>query len=251
MSYFIMKRIFTIFFLFLFLFVPIVSGAQIYGSIYDQNLEAISDVVVQVNSTPQQRHISKYGGYSFNLEPGTYKIIATLTKNFVTKEIASENITISKDGTYIVDLFIYQGINVTQEFTASESPWWMPVLLVFGSLILVGILVLLVLLIRLLVLRKKANPSKDHVVASRTEDVDVSFNIELEHEESVIEDNSDPLKKRILDLLAKNNGTLTQKEIRRKTNLSEAKISHTISELCVEGRIEKVRKGRSNVLVLK
>ena len=57
--------------------------------------------------------------------------------------------------------------------------------------------------------------------------------------------------KKIMRLLRKNKGRLTQKEIRKEFPLSEAKISLMIAELESLGKIKKIKKGRGNIIVLK
>ena len=42
----------------------------------------------------------------------------------------------------------------------------------------------------------------------------------------------------------------TQKEIRKGSSLSEAKISLIITQLEKEGKIQKIKKGRSNIIIL-
>jgi len=50
--------------------------------------------------------------------------------------------------------------------------------------------------------------------------------------------------------LKKEGGRMTQKEIRKHINLSEAKISLVIAELEDSGKIKKIKKGRGNILIL-
>jgi uncharacterized membrane protein len=59
----------------------------------------------------------------------------------------------------------------------------------------------------------------------------------------------DDLNKVIL-ILKKNDYRMTQKEIRKNLPLSEAKISMLITELEAMGKIKKIKKGRSNIIVL-
>ena len=55
---------------------------------------------------------------------------------------------------------------------------------------------------------------------------------------------------RILDFIKKEEKT-TQKEIRKHFPSSEAKISLVIAELEKKGLVDKIKKGRGNVIVLK
>jgi uncharacterized membrane protein len=51
--------------------------------------------------------------------------------------------------------------------------------------------------------------------------------------------------------MIKEHKRITQKEIRKEVPLSEAKISLIISEMEHRGIIEKIKKGRGNIIVLK
>jgi uncharacterized membrane protein len=54
----------------------------------------------------------------------------------------------------------------------------------------------------------------------------------------------------MLSLLAKNQGRMTQKDIRKEFPLSEAKISLIIAQLESAGKISKIKKGRGNIIIL-
>ncbi|MBU0461991.1 MAG: transcriptional regulator, partial [Nanoarchaeota archaeon] len=58
-------------------------------------------------------------------------------------------------------------------------------------------------------------------------------------------------EKLIVGMLHKNEGRITQKELRKEIPLSEAKISLLISELEHKSKIEKIKKGRGNIIILK
>ena len=55
----------------------------------------------------------------------------------------------------------------------------------------------------------------------------------------------------ILKILIQEGGRTTQKGIRKQIQLSEAKISLMIAELEHKGIIEKIKKGRGNIIILK
>ena len=56
---------------------------------------------------------------------------------------------------------------------------------------------------------------------------------------------------KLIEFLKKEGGRTTQKDIRNEIPLSEAKISLMISELEHKGIIDKVKKGRGNIILLK
>ena len=55
----------------------------------------------------------------------------------------------------------------------------------------------------------------------------------------------------LLAIIKRHGGRATQKELRRELPLSEAKISLLLTELEHRKKIEKIKKGRGNVVVLK
>ena len=55
----------------------------------------------------------------------------------------------------------------------------------------------------------------------------------------------------IIKIIKDEGGRATQKEIRKKIPLSEAKISLMIAELEHEGKVKKIKKGRGNIIILK
>ena len=55
----------------------------------------------------------------------------------------------------------------------------------------------------------------------------------------------------VIDIIKKEGGRTTQKDIRKQIPLSEAKISLMIAELEHKGVIEKIKKGRGNIIILK
>ena len=55
----------------------------------------------------------------------------------------------------------------------------------------------------------------------------------------------------VIEIIRKEGGRTTQKDIRKMIPLSEAKISLMISELEAKGVVQKIKKGRGNIIVLK
>jgi predicted HTH transcriptional regulator len=55
----------------------------------------------------------------------------------------------------------------------------------------------------------------------------------------------------ILSFIKEEGNRTTQKDIRKKFPLSEAKISLMIAELEAKGKVEKIKKGRGNIIVIK
>ena len=58
------------------------STATIHGEVYSwDTFEPLENAVVEVNSTPSQSMVAKYGVYYFELDPGDYLIKASYYEN--------------------------------------------------------------------------------------------------------------------------------------------------------------------------
>lgn len=55
----------------------------------------------------------------------------------------------------------------------------------------------------------------------------------------------------VLEVIKKEGGRITQKELRKRLGYSEAKMSLIVADLERRGLIEKVKKGRGNIIFLK
>lgn len=195
-------------------------GATIRGNLYDELLNPITDVIVEVNSTPAQRFLSKESWFLFSLPIGAYNITAA----YETEEgifYAEDIVSVKDEGRYVIDMileptFEKKGIDFSRDYIFKENIY------VLYSVIIILALIVTILLYFHIQKRKK------------------------EEEESVSGELVD-----IIKMLRKNNGRMTQKEIRKEIPLSEAKISLMVSELEKEGKVEKIKKGRGNIIVLK
>jgi len=82
--------------------------ATVHGEVYGwDTFEPLENAVVDVNSTPAQSMVAKYGSYSFELEPGNYSITARYYQNDTLTYSATETITIKNvGGSYVLDLLL-------------------------------------------------------------------------------------------------------------------------------------------------
>lgn len=202
-----------------------VSAAEISGEIYDLSLEPVKNVIVNVNTIPEQRIISKEGSYSFNVPIGDYKITARKEVG-TTAYSAEENITIKDDGKYKIDLFLYPEIDTKDDTPEVNNELFEDKKsnsLVFVVIVLVAVVVI-VLVVIFLIKRKKITTATD----KEENDLD-----------------------RIVSIIKQQDGRATQKEIRKEMPHSEAKISLMIAELEHKGIVEKIKKGRGNIIILK
>ena len=185
---------------------PITLAATIHGKVYDISLNTIKNIIVEIDTKPAQRFVSKAGDYSFEIPKGVYTITAKKTINSAI--LTNETITVSElEGDYVVDLFI------VPEFEEK------PEKLNYWPYIIIGLIIPITLIILFKKFKKKPKLLE-----------------EKPHEENL---------DKILRILKENDGRINQKELRKHFPLSEAKISLVITQL------EKIKKGRGNILILK
>jgi uncharacterized membrane protein len=239
------------------------SAATLHGKVYDLELNELNNVVIEVNSVPQQRYVSKDGAYSFVLNPGEYEITATYTPDELQKYTTADNVSIEEEGEYVYDLFLLPDLEMDEEGLASE-----PDIVDIDSVVeedspsttilIVAMAAIVLLLIYLLAGRRKKKQRKEEVEEAEKAEEEAEELVEgtkaqpkkrkagKEH----IETEDDSLDK-LVDIIRKEGGRTTQKEIRKQIPLSEAKISLMITELEHKGIVEKVKKGRGNIIILK
>ncbi|MBI3035942.1 hypothetical protein HYY71_06490 [Candidatus Woesearchaeota archaeon] len=209
-----------------------VNAATIHGAIYDFSLKEVNNARVEINTSPKQFKVAQNGTYSFNVPNGIYKIKAQLVHRNEVIASAEENITIRQDGSYVLDLILFPDIEEGVEDPGIE---------VSGQvidegkdrLLLTGFIVLFVLGIAAIIL---------YVLKTRKK---------KEADEVKEEENKSEDLEQIISIIKQEGGRTTQKEIRKKIPLSEAKISLMIAELEHKGVIEKIKKGRGNIIILK
>ena len=234
--------------LFLILFSSFVSGALIRGSVYDMSLDKKSHVIVTVNSNPKQAIIAENGNYEFSLPTGNYTIKADYYENQVLHSSSNEPILINNDkGFYKLDLVLLPIIeNEVTKLDLKEESYLLEITLVFL------LLIILVALGYFIYYRK----NKQFVVYSTVNQPQVSVGYEAEEDEvkpEIKDEKSfhESLVEQIINFIKDQGGSTTQKEIRKNITSSEAKISLVVAELVHKGTIDKIKKGRGNIIVLK
>ncbi len=201
--------------------IPAVRGAEIYGKVYRwDTLDIIKGAIVEIKDGSVQRMVSENGSYSFTVPPGQYTIKATYGE-FVTVE----NVTV-KNATRF-DLILFPNLNVTEseipEFpevpAEEEPPYYLAVAGVAG-----------VVIAALYILKRR----EKEIVIWEEKPQDLP--------EDLVE---------VVEILRRAGGRMTQKELRKKLGYSEAKMSLIIADLERRGIVEKVKKGRGNIIFLK
>lgn len=237
-----MKKSVIILLALLLISLTLVSATTIQGTIYNTDLEPEADVLIKINTIPEQRFLAREGTYQFEVSPGTYTLTAHKEDIIITEEV-----TISTEGTFVYDLFLLPEFtneddlwNDTQEeLVVDDSP-------PFPWQYMVAGIILLLLAYRFYRARKKYGPLwkfRRKIKEEAAKPIQ-QHKEELAQEPGYIE--------KALEIMKKHDGRITQKELRKEMlYLSEAKISLILTELEHKGKIEKIKKGRGNVIVLK
>ncbi|MBS3150533.1 hypothetical protein J4425_01875 [Candidatus Woesearchaeota archaeon] len=197
----------------LLLVIPNASAAIIQGRIYDLELNRVDNVMVEINTVPAQRVISKYGEYFFNVPYGDYTITTTAMLDGE-DYVVMENVSIISDGEFSLDLFLFPEIENLEEFPNIEDDNNTLKYIIVG-IIFFGLIFLL---------------------------------YKLHRKEEFYADDDGELNK--IYSLIKSRRRITQREIRKNSLLSESKISLIITQLEKEGKIKKIKKGRGNIIIL-
>lgn len=235
--------------------------STIHGNVYEwYTLEPLNDVVIEVSSQPMQRVVSKDGQYDFELPPGTYKITAEYFEGRSLKYVADEKVAIKGEGNYVLDLIMFppleEDLNELEEsildteeeqidlgleelpdngFTSFTNSYnlWIRLIVVISILYFVFAREF----VRKLISKSSTGKAKKIISAKPAA--------------AATDEGLDKYAIEVLDLLRRSGNRLTQKEIRDKSSVGEAKVSLIISELEASGKIKKIKKGRGNIIVLK
>lgn len=219
------------------------SAATLKGSVYNSNLELESNVLMIVDSTPQQKYLAKEGIYSFELPIGEYSLTAKSKQYIVIEEVE----IISGEGEYLLDVFLLPNFleedelwketeNIVVDDGSKVSVWSY----------LIAVLIVIYGVTRIIRARKKYGPLN---VFRKKMKQESQKTVEQHREELAQEpgylDN-------VIEIIKKHDGRISQKELRKEMlYLSEGKISLIITELEHKEKIEKIKKGRGNVIILK
>jgi uncharacterized membrane protein len=199
-----------------------VSGAVVSGNLYDSGFNLLGDVLVEITTNPVQSYVSKDGFYTFSITDGKYQLTAYYTDvndttYYTTKEVIAIGV-----GMFKVDLVldtVYNGSPIV----IPEGPVRREFSFGFFGYIALAMLFAGVAAGVFIRSRKQEEPSE----------IDTGLN-------------------ELVLIIKKAGGRTTQKELRKQLPmLSESKISLMVSELEEKGRVQKLKKGRGNIIVLK
>lgn len=213
------------------------NAATIHGAVYDLSLKKVNNAIVEISTSPKQLLVAQNGSYSFDVPNGAYTIKAQLMQKNAALASVQENITIKQDGSYVLDLILFPDIeegiedidvDVNGNIIETEKK-------VSAMLILIIVFLVLALVLIPVYFYK---PKKTKKVA-------------IKIEERKTEEYEDSSLGHLIKIIEQEGGRTTQKDIRKQIPLSEAKISLMIAELEHKGVIEKIKKGRGNIIILK
>jgi len=246
-----MKKLLLIF-LVLTLLIPLATATTLKGSIYNSQLELEENVLIEIDTVPKQQFLAKGGDYQFELSPGFYTLTATQGFTQITEEVE----IIHAEGTFLFDIFLLE------DFTDEDDLWESADDNIFEDddiinqptgfakyeswrYLLAGA-ILIFLFWRLYKYRKKYGRLKVFRKKSKEEQKKTLD----DHKRDIA--NEPGFVDKALEIIKKHDGRISQKQLRKEMlPLSEAKISLIITELEHKGQVEKVKKGRGNVILLK
>ena len=225
-----------------------VSAATIHGTVYEwSTFKPLDNALIEVNSTPVQFRVAVSGVYSFNLPPGDYLITTKYYNNDTLEYYSEESISLNDiEGDFVFDILLFplpeHDIDVPEEDIVNvtldiDDEGTLPR---FNWTYTAGAIVLLLILLSAAYRFAK----KDQSVPAKP-----MSGIDYHHPLDTPTALPDDLKE-ILAIVSRAGGRITQKELRSKLNCSEAKVSLMITDLEERGKVQKVKKGRGNVILL-
>jgi len=240
------------------LLLPLSSAAKIYGEIYNIELEPVG-ALVKINTTPEQKAIF-HGNYSFDVPPGVYMLEAfSVEKGIVYSD--SELLKIEQEGNYRVDLILMETeeelflndtelnsiVELLNLISEEKKTNWKAIAIAIAAFIFV---VLAIVVVKLRKRRKVKKLRKGKVRRKGKEKAEgAETRAREESKEKILELlRTDTFKKQVIDILQKERRIL-QRDLRKKLNVSEAKLSLLVSELEAEGKVKKIKRGRTNILI--
>jgi len=219
------------------LILPSVYSATIQGDVYDLELNKLTDVIIEINSEPKQTFVAKNSTYLFDVPIGNYIITARQrSQDLITQEL----VKVKDNGNYNIDLILMPSFEIEQELLNSTEESELDEFIEENNdyqyvyQIILALFIICFLIVAGFYVNRKLK-------LKRRDQKEVNKNNEKE----------DILTKKLIEFIKKQDGRVTQKDIRKQFTYSEAKISLIITELESKGVIKKIKKGRGNIIILK
>jgi uncharacterized membrane protein len=233
-------------------------GAELSGTIYTSDLNVAEYSLLLIDTTPAQRIILEDGYYNISLPPGAYHLTAYYSEGGRTYEDKT-TFNISEEGAYTYDFILFPSDMNSSEALPSIGELTIPeskqssTLDTLGIMVVAACILIAVLVIVAVWKRKKDARQRKEQEMSKKIEKRVIRDIELKQEAPEKEQKEELQAdlKSIIAILKQEDGRTTQKELRRHIPCSEAKMSMMLTELEHKGKIERIKKGRANLIVLK
>ncbi|MBI5884618.1 hypothetical protein HZB89_00805 [archaeon] len=262
-----------------------VSSASIHGRVFEwSTLDELNNVIITINSTPEQRIVSKEGSYAFEVPSGDYSIHAVLLENNKAKYAVDENLSIKADGNYVLDLIMLPLLDVELgleeladaglDFQLDENSFDKNnngVNNGLNSFLLPASILLLALIAGFLLLKgkplmqavKPANKTgrgetgsieTPALPAEKTKRLETKPAAEAGLEAGLVSSRLPSLdadERKVIEAVRLQGGRITQLDLRKKIDVfGEAKLSLVVSDLEDKGLVKKIKRGRGNIIVL-
>jgi len=233
-------------------------SATIQGEVYEwYSLDKLNNVIVDINTSPKQTDISNDGQYLFEVPLGNYHILAKYYEQGELIYSDEQEVSITREGNFVIDLIMFPAleeidaqiddINFGDDFETIDGNLGENLIdAQENTCLLVGVLIIVLVLFGLLFIKSRRQPvGRGNWVATKEAIVEKG-------KEKKVDESVDKYANQVLNLLKRRGNRLTQKEIRDEIKeIGEAKISLIITELEALGKVKKIKKGRSNIIVLK
>lgn len=222
----------------LFLLSTTAKATVVFGNVYDSNLELVQRAIVQINTTPTQTIVTQNGSFTFNVPKGSYQ----LTTKVPGEQNVTDDFEIRDEGEFQYDIILPYSVTTTlpEETTTTEqagnstqSNNYFPYL---AAIVLIAISV-----IAYYFQNKRKEVREDSIPSQEVTEE------KKERKATYVDSNEE---KEIMGIIERAGGRITQRELRKETQLSEAMVSMTLTELEKDGKIEKIKKGRGNIIKL-
>lgn len=231
----------------------------IIGHVYDNNLNLVDHTIVSINTTPEQKILTKNGTYSFSVQQGKYNIKVF----FFDKQVYSENLSANSAGEFINDIIVFDNLSISTDVprindifndtNTTNVTYNIKSLAndvknyqIFTIIIVAALLLIIVFVIVRFEKKRKSLDGlieiQNKIIRKRNEISEIRQK-KKQHKKKSIED-------KIIDFLNEETIT-TQKDIKKKFLLSDTKVSLVISDLESKGIIQKIKKGRGNIVKLR
>ena len=242
-----------------------VQAATIEGVVYDFALIRVDQAIVEISSNPLQRMVAVDGRYSFEVAPGNFTLKAEEVRNQMVSANASQVLFIPSEGHFNLDLILSPIIEMSddpieevdleglfpkdQSFNQSKAdfPWSDK-----GLLSLALILAIAAGFWEWRRRQRKGMANKPPSQESAPSISDQHFTSDQPLSSSINNNGSvkRPDLQELIQVLTKEDGRATQRDLRRQLPFSEAKVSLMLTELEHDGVVKKIRKGRGNIIIL-